>query len=317
MALQTRNPISVHGGVLFEITSGVSRTRESTGTASLPSSRSWPVRVRAAGRLVRAAHDRRAERHGRRRVRAVVPGADVTLTNEASATRPPLGNERRAASSPSRRCPRAPTRSRVASRASRATRSRASRLRGGDSRSLRQIALKVADHGRDRLGHRRRRPHAAELRREERDPHRRADREHPDRRHERGRAAEGPAGHDADHRASTTGPTSRARSSASTATASTRRRRQQPERDRQLLRQRHRAPRPLDITIDGAPGADPGCNCATSVNPNTEIVQEFKVLQSNFGAEHAKGPVAMTVVSKSGGRDFHGSALHLPAATTT
>jgi hypothetical protein len=63
----------------------------------------------------------------------------------------------------------------------------------------------------------------------------------------------------------------------------------------------------LDITVDGAPGADPGCNCATSVNPNPEMVQEFKVLQSNFGAEHAKGPVAMTVVSKQGGRDFHGT----------
>jgi Carboxypeptidase regulatory-like domain len=66
----------------------------------------------------------------------------------------------------------------------------------------------------------------------------------------------------------------------------------------------------LDITIDGAPGADPGCNCATSVNPNTEFVQEFKVLQSTFSAEHAKGPVAMSVVSKSGGRDFHGSLFY-------
>ena len=65
----------------------------------------------------------------------------------------------------------------------------------------------------------------------------------------------------------------------------------------------------LDITIDGAPGADPGCNCATSVNPNTEFIQEFKVLQSNFGAEHAKGPVAMSVISKQGGRDFHGSVF--------
>jgi hypothetical protein len=53
----------------------------------------------------------------------------------------------------------------------------------------------------------------------------------------------------------------------------------------------------LDITIDGAPGADPGCNCATSVNPNPEMIQEFKVLQSN----------AMNVVSKAGGRDFHGT----------
>ena len=65
----------------------------------------------------------------------------------------------------------------------------------------------------------------------------------------------------------------------------------------------------LDITIDGAPGADPGCNCATSVNPNTEMIQEFKVLSSSFGAEYSKGPNSMTVVSKSGGRDFHGSAF--------
>jgi hypothetical protein len=65
----------------------------------------------------------------------------------------------------------------------------------------------------------------------------------------------------------------------------------------------------LDITIDGAPGADPGCNCATSVNPNTEFIQEFKVLQSNFSAEHAKGPVNVSVVSKAGGREFHGSAF--------
>ena len=38
-------------------------------------------------------------------------------------------------------------------------------------------------------------------------------------------------------------------------------------------------------------------------------MQEFKVLQSNFGAEHAKGPVAMSVISKQGGRDFHGSVF--------
>jgi hypothetical protein len=52
---------------------------------------------------------------------------------------------------------------------------------------------------------------------------------------------------------------------------------------------------------------DPGCNCGTSVNPNGEMTQEFKVLQSNFGAEHAKGPVTMSVLSKSGARDFHGT----------
>jgi hypothetical protein len=65
----------------------------------------------------------------------------------------------------------------------------------------------------------------------------------------------------------------------------------------------------LDITLDGAPGADPGCNCATSVNPNTEMVQEFKVLSSSFSAEYAKGPNAMQVVTKQGGRQFHGSVF--------
>jgi hypothetical protein len=64
----------------------------------------------------------------------------------------------------------------------------------------------------------------------------------------------------------------------------------------------------LDIVIDGAHGSDPGCNCATSVNPNPDMVEEFKVLQANFGAENAKGPTTINVVSKAGGRDFRGSA---------
>ncbi len=64
----------------------------------------------------------------------------------------------------------------------------------------------------------------------------------------------------------------------------------------------------LDIVIDGAHGSDPGCNCATSVNPNPEMVGEFKVLQANFGAENAKGPTTINVVSKAGGRNFSGTA---------
>ena len=62
----------------------------------------------------------------------------------------------------------------------------------------------------------------------------------------------------------------------------------------------------LDIVIDGAHASDPGCNCATSVNPNPDMVGEFKVLQSNYGAEHAKGPITIDVISKAGGREFHG-----------
>ena len=62
----------------------------------------------------------------------------------------------------------------------------------------------------------------------------------------------------------------------------------------------------LDIVIDGAHASDPGCNCATSVNPNPDMVGEFKVLQANYAAEHAKGPITIDAVSKAGGRDFHG-----------
>jgi Carboxypeptidase regulatory-like domain len=66
-------------------------------------------------------------------------------------------------------------------------------------------------------------------------------------------------------------------------------------------------PEAMEIVIDGAHAADPGCNCATSVNPNPEMIAEMKVLQSNFTAENAKGPVALSIVSRSGGREFHGS----------
>ena len=64
----------------------------------------------------------------------------------------------------------------------------------------------------------------------------------------------------------------------------------------------------LDITADGAHVSDPGCNCANPVNPNQEMIAEFKVQQSNFSAENSKGPVVMNSITKSGGRDFHGSA---------
>ena len=65
----------------------------------------------------------------------------------------------------------------------------------------------------------------------------------------------------------------------------------------------------LDITADGAHVSDPGCNCDTPVNPNSDMVEEFKVLTSNFSAENQKGPAVVTSVSKSGGHDFHGSAF--------
>lgn len=64
----------------------------------------------------------------------------------------------------------------------------------------------------------------------------------------------------------------------------------------------------LDITADGAHVSDPGCNCATPVNPNTDMIQEVKVLTSNFSAENAKGPAVINTIAKAGTKDFHGEA---------
>ena len=65
----------------------------------------------------------------------------------------------------------------------------------------------------------------------------------------------------------------------------------------------------LDITADGAHVSDPGCNCDTPVNPNSDFIQEFKVLTSNFSAENQKGPILITSVTKAGGTEFHGSGF--------
>jgi hypothetical protein len=65
----------------------------------------------------------------------------------------------------------------------------------------------------------------------------------------------------------------------------------------------------LDITMDGAHVADPGCNCDTPVNPNSDFLEEFRVLAGNFSAENQKGPIVITSVTKSGGMKLHGSGF--------
>src|ERR1035437_4772 len=65
----------------------------------------------------------------------------------------------------------------------------------------------------------------------------------------------------------------------------------------------------LDITADGAHVSDPGCNCDTPVNPNSDMIAEFKILASNFSAENQKGPIVISSIAKSGGSEFHGSGF--------
>ena len=65
----------------------------------------------------------------------------------------------------------------------------------------------------------------------------------------------------------------------------------------------------LDITADGAHVSDPGCNCDTPVNPNSDMVAEFKLQMSNFSAENQKGPIVASSVAKWGTNKFHGSGF--------
>jgi hypothetical protein len=64
-----------------------------------------------------------------------------------------------------------------------------------------------------------------------------------------------------------------------------------------------------DIVSDGAHVADPGCDCDTPVNPNSDFISEMKVSTTDFSAEAEKGPVVITTVTKAGGNQFHGSAF--------
>src|SRR6059036_2022521 len=66
----------------------------------------------------------------------------------------------------------------------------------------------------------------------------------------------------------------------------------------------------IDIVSDGTHVSDPGCNCASPVSPNVEMIQEFKVQGAAFSAENSKGPVVVSSVSKSGGSAFHGEAYY-------
>jgi hypothetical protein len=64
----------------------------------------------------------------------------------------------------------------------------------------------------------------------------------------------------------------------------------------------------LDIVSDGANTIDPFCNCGSTVTPNVDMVQEFKVQMANFSAENIKGPAVIQTVTKAGTSEYHGEA---------
>src|SRR6185369_8433455 len=60
--------------------------------------------------------------------------------------------------------------------------------------------------------------------------------------------------------------------------------------------------------VDGITDIDTGSNSTLHFEPNADSIQEMKVLVSNYQAEFGRNSGgAITVVTKSGTRDFHGS----------
>lgn len=64
------------------------------------------------------------------------------------------------------------------------------------------------------------------------------------------------------------------------------------------------------VVSDGGATIDTGANSGSAVTPNVEFVQEAKVETSSFSAENPFGPVVMANQTKSGSKDFHGSAYY-------
>lgn len=63
-----------------------------------------------------------------------------------------------------------------------------------------------------------------------------------------------------------------------------------------------------NISVDGSRVIDIGCNCGSIVSLNNDMVQEVSIKTSNYAAEHGNSGVQITGTTKSGGKDFHGSA---------
>uniref|UniRef100_A0A7V4XSX6 Carboxypeptidase regulatory-like domain-containing protein n=1 Tax=Acidobacterium capsulatum TaxID=33075 RepID=A0A7V4XSX6_9BACT len=58
--------------------------------------------------------------------------------------------------------------------------------------------------------------------------------------------------------------------------------------------------------LDGVDITDPGCNCQAMSSANPDMTQEVTVETSNFGASSPFGPILISSISKSGGAQYHG-----------
>src|ERR1700761_6197050 len=64
-----------------------------------------------------------------------------------------------------------------------------------------------------------------------------------------------------------------------------------------------------NFTVDGITDMDTGSNGTLHYEPNLDAIQEMKILSSNYQAEFGRNSGGtITVVTKGGSRDFHGTA---------
>jgi len=66
----------------------------------------------------------------------------------------------------------------------------------------------------------------------------------------------------------------------------------------------------MAVVSDGGNVVDTGFNGGSMVTPNVEMVQEVKVETASYSAENPNGPIVMETVTKSGGKEFHGTAYY-------
>ena len=61
------------------------------------------------------------------------------------------------------------------------------------------------------------------------------------------------------------------------------------------------------VTLDGSRMIDIGSNSGLIIAPNTDFVSEVKVQSSNYAAEFGSGGIQVNAITKGGGSEFHGT----------
>jgi len=68
-------------------------------------------------------------------------------------------------------------------------------------------------------------------------------------------------------------------------------------------------PRSVNMAIDGMSSMDGGGNWSAFVSPNMDAISEMRILTNGYSAEYGRqSGGTMNVITKGGGKDFHGSA---------